>query len=510
VEVNVQIAARLTWDDAAWGSPLVHALAAGTLPPALQSPRAGADWMATACRDADPQFLSALVAEMPAARAAAWAPLATPGARAVVTGQQPGCAGGALLVLYKAATAVVAAARATAALGRPVVPVFWNATDDEDFEEIASIGWPAGTRGFEYLELPRAGRRAGAWVGDLPASGDEAAAAHALETLDALRRTTLARFLPRQATDHGDWVGALLAAVFPELAILDARSAALRRAGAALFERYLAHRAAAPEAVRTAGDALRAAGFTPGLAPENAARALYLTEGRQRQKLGEDLQPLEAAIATRPEHVSPSVMLRPLLQDAVLPVLAQVVGPSEVAYLLELRLLRQLLQVPEPALVVRASATLLDAAALGLARGLGLEAGILVRDPESALRAVARARAPHPEVERAVQELATALAGVSLPAKARERIQRRVDSLHAEILGEMATEARAALTAASPALAALPGLVRPRGRAQERQVAGLWALAAWGGAAREALLQIASAHLDALAAGRGEHYLVTL
>jgi hypothetical protein len=74
----------------------------------------------------------------------------------------------------------------------------------------------------------------------------------------------------------------------------------------------------------------------------------------------------------------------------------------------------------------------------------------------------------------------------------------------------LAAAARAALVQAHPELGRLPGLLRPRARPQERLVAGLWALAHWGGATRASLLQLAGMHLDALAAGRGEHLFVTL
>ena len=509
-EEPVEIVTRLAWPEVAWGTPLVQALVAGTLPAGVAPPSSNEFPAGTSRPDTDPAFLTALEHEMPAPRTAAWAPLHTPGARVVVTGQQPGCAGGALLVLYKAATAVALARRTAAVLGHPVVPVFWNGTDDEDFEEVARVGWPAGARGLDYLELPRDSRRAGGWVGDLPAAGDLAAGAHVLSTLDLRQRASLAAFLPASARDHGDWVGALLAAVFPELAILDARSAVLRRYAAPLFARYLAARAAAPGALRGAGEALRQAGFAPVLAPESAARALYLTPERQRQKLGDDARPLEQAVAESPEHVSPSVVLRPLVQDAVLPVIAHVVGPSEVGYLLELRGLRELLEVPEPALVVRASCTLIEAGGWAAARSRGIDPGALVRDPERALQDSSQARPELEALAGAFAALTGAVTELPLAASVRERAARRVAAIHDDLRGELEAGARAALLAAEPELGALPGLLRPRGRAQERLLAGLWALAHWGEVAPAALLHLAGSHLDALAARRGEHLVVTL
>src|SRR5438045_4856433 len=57
------------------------------------------------------------------------------GALCITTGQQPGLFTGPLFTLYKALSAIELARSAEAALGRPVVPVFWVAGDDHDFAE---------------------------------------------------------------------------------------------------------------------------------------------------------------------------------------------------------------------------------------------------------------------------------------------------------------------------------------------------------------------------------------
>lgn len=63
-----------------------------------------------------------------------------PGAVFVVAGQQAGLFGGPLYTLYKAMHAVRLAERIAAATGTTVIPVFWTASDDHDFDEVRSIG----------------------------------------------------------------------------------------------------------------------------------------------------------------------------------------------------------------------------------------------------------------------------------------------------------------------------------------------------------------------------------
>ncbi len=79
------------------------------------------------------------------------------GARAVVTGQQVGLLGGPLLVLEKAATAIVRAQEATARTGVDHVPVFWLATEDHDLAEVDQVALLTKTS----VETLRAGMKSG-------------------------------------------------------------------------------------------------------------------------------------------------------------------------------------------------------------------------------------------------------------------------------------------------------------------------------------------------------------
>jgi hypothetical protein len=190
---------------------------------------------------------------------------------------------------------------------------------------------------------------------------------------------------------------------------------------------------------------------------------------------------------------------------------AHVVGPAEVGYLFELRGMRRLLGVPEPALVARLSCTLLEPEGWEAVQALGIAPAALVADPEAALRhAAVPFRPAAPELEAALGALERALAGLRIEHGARQRAAKRLAAWRSEIEGELDTTARSALREKWPATATLPGLLRPRGRMQERLVGALWPLAAWGSQTGERLVELASAHLQALETGRGEHPLVVL
>ncbi|MEL6548238.1 MAG: bacillithiol biosynthesis BshC, partial [Myxococcota bacterium] len=86
--------------------------------------------------------------------------LTQPGAAVVVTGQQLGLFLGPLYTVYKALTAVEWAKRLEAETGHPVVPVFWLQTEDHDFDEVAVFRAAEAAGALEEIRLPkRSGRR---------------------------------------------------------------------------------------------------------------------------------------------------------------------------------------------------------------------------------------------------------------------------------------------------------------------------------------------------------------
>lgn len=506
----MEIGARLPWTELGIGG-LTQAHVTGALPESLQAP--GVHAISRSRPALDPALLEEFLSEAQHAGTNAWERLRDPAARVVVAGQQPGCLGGPLLVWYKAATAVALARRIERDGAGPVVPLFWNATDDVDFEEIARVGWPDAAGALGLLEMPRAARRSQAFVGALPAAGDEQAAVAAMELLDGATRAHVQGTLPHAASDHGVWVGELLAHLFPDLAVLDARSHALRRHAAALFARYLKQPEALSSHVRAAGAQLENAGFPPTLSAASARMALFLVRDGQRVKADGDSDVLRQALATQPENLAPNVMLRPLVQDLLLPVIAHVIGPSELGYLLELREVRRSLDVPEPALIPRLSMTTFDSSAWHSAERLGLEASDVVNADEAGWRRAARARVATPleSLRAAFADLDAALDGLGDEAPYASRVarsRRRAEGLRDELARHIEDAALGDLHAAQPELGSLRTLARPRGRAQERVVAALWLQSRWGEETAERLLRLADAHLDALEQGVVEHFVV--
>ncbi|HSD66520.1 MAG TPA: bacillithiol biosynthesis cysteine-adding enzyme BshC [Vicinamibacteria bacterium] len=412
-----------------------------------------------------------------AARAAERArALAEPGATAIVTGQQAGLFGGPLFVLWKALTTIKVAELLENERGRPVVPVFWVASDDHDFAEIRSTSVidAAGTiRGLRYA--PRhepIGQPAWAVALDdtIPALVEELAQAlpPALgrdETLAVVARCY------RPGVTLSEAFGGLLSSLMPGLVVLEPADPALKRLMVPVLARELREGSPTSRLALEAGRALLAAGYhqqvpvRPGFlnlfaVVEGQRRALALADGtvevrgtRERWPVEEALRRLEAD----PGPWSPGALLRPLAQDALLPTAAYVGGPAEIAYHAQITPSYAHFGIPRPALLPRPSLTLVEppqARALDAER---LSLGDLVGDPEAL---VARwAQEAYPDVEGAF-------------ARTREAIEREMGRVEEALSAHDPTLGAATASARGRALHQVEGLHEKALRALKKRDQG--------------------------------------
>ena len=316
---------------------------------------------------------------------------------AVVTGQQLGLFAGPLYTVYKARTAVRLAQRLEAETGRPAVPVFWLADEDHDFAEVHRAAFAAGgaVRTVVYQD-GRPARDNDVPVGRIVLA--ERATAAALAGLEAAlpagphRDEALA--LARDAYVPGrtmrDAFAHLLCALVPDVVLMSADDARLKAVAAPLLRRELTEWAETLAALEARSAALVAAGFHAQVAPSpvnlfwledaappdadggrgGAGRRLALdpagsgaAEGGAAafdvRGAGRSLA-LGDVLAAPPERLSPNVVLRPLMQDVLLPTAAYVAGPGEAAYFAQLGPVYERFGVPMPVVEPRLSLTVVE------------------------------------------------------------------------------------------------------------------------------------------------------
>ncbi|AIQ54192.1 bacillithiol biosynthesis cysteine-adding enzyme BshC [Paenibacillus sp. FSL R7-0331] len=275
------------------------------------------------------------------------------GTLVITGGQQSGLFTGPLFVVYKAATAILAAKEAAAQLGRPVIPLFWIAGEDHDWDEVNHTY--VLNRGGELtkikLDKPEGPRASVSGITVQPESWQQVT-----ELLDGMLQES--EFKPqimefiRKSTERAcsmsEAFAKLLGSLFGKfgLVLLDSADPALRSLERPFFAALIERNDELESAYKQAADEITAAGYelqaevTPG-----NANLFYIHEGARLllHKAGDKFTDRKGTVAftrdellsmleAHPERFSNNVLTRPLMQNYVLPVLATVLGQGEIAY----------------------------------------------------------------------------------------------------------------------------------------------------------------------------------
>jgi bacillithiol synthase len=295
------------------------------------------------------------------------------GAVAVVTGQQVGLFGGPAYSVYKALSAIHLA-RELSERGVNAVPVFWLATEDHDLAEVDHCFFPK-RGGFERFDLSITGP-ADRRVGDIrfgeAVRGLSAQAAALLEGSFAEQagRWITECYTPEET--FGTAFGKLMARIFAGrgLIILDPLSTEMHRLSLPTMHRALKEHKALTAELIARSEALEKAGFHAQVKVTEQSTLVFRVVDGQRLALRsangglaagnktESIDEILNALEEHPEEFSPSALLRPVIQDTLLPTVAYIAGAAEAAYHAQTSLIYKKLLGRAPAILPRASFTL--------------------------------------------------------------------------------------------------------------------------------------------------------
>ncbi len=335
--------------------------------------------------------------------------LAQPDTVAIVTGQQAGLFGGPLYVLLKAVATLEVARLLEERRGRPVVPVFWVASDDHDFAEVRSDTVLDATGAIRTLRYDPRREPAGepAWAitldDTLPSlTAELARVLPAGMGRDAVMDAVGRSYLPGESLSGA--FARFVSLLLPALVVLDPADPALKALSVGVLGRELREGSPVSRLALETGEKLLAAGYhqqvpvRPGflnlfVVAEGQRRALGIADGsvevrgtRERLSLDEAAARLESA----PQLWSAAALLRPLVQDFLLPTAAYVGGPAEIAYHAQIAPSYAHFGIPRPALVPRPSVTLVEPQQARALDAEGLRLADLVGDPETLVTRWAR------------------------------------------------------------------------------------------------------------------------
>jgi bacillithiol synthase len=298
------------------------------------------------------------------------------GAVAIVTGQQVGLFSGPSYSIYKAVSALRWAEHITAR-GTDAVPIFWLATEDHDLAEVNHADW--NTRaGPAHYELPLRkeddGRRVGEVIlGEAVTSLVEKAAA-SLEGpfADEIARALRESYTPRDT--YGSAFGKLMARLLAGrgIILIDPLDARLHRLAAAVYRRALDEADTLRDALLARSKELEHTGFHAQVKVTRETTLLFYNVDGRRQPLRRrngnftagkatfTPDQLRAAIENSPEAFTANVLLRPVIQDSILPTAAYIGGPAEIAYMAQAQVAYKSLLGRMPAILPRAGFTLVE------------------------------------------------------------------------------------------------------------------------------------------------------
>jgi bacillithiol biosynthesis cysteine-adding enzyme BshC len=430
----------------------------------------------------------------------------------VTTGQQAGLFTGPLLTVYKALSAVRLAQVLEQQLGRTVLPVFWVASTDHDFEEIDHVDLLDAHNALRHIGLPAdpdaapasmARRRLGegiaaaldALAGVLPAS----------DFVEPLLRLMRESYRPEAtvAQAFGDALAGLLGRF--DIVLADPSHPVLARLAAPVLGRELEDAAAHEAALERQTERLLAAGYHAQVAvgggvvnvayeDEAGRERLVLDEGGfllRRTKRRFTREAMRQLLEAAPERFSPTALLRPVVESTMFPTLAYVAGPAELSYFAQTGCVFRAHGLEMPLVFPRASVVLVERKVAKVLEKTGLAPEDFRQPVPQLAERVLREDVP-PEVDDAVTALRR---GLDDGYRALGKAAARLDPTLAGPLESAHNTSQAALRDVEKKIMAhvkdrnaivveqlekASGNLFPEGTAQERLLSSLQYLARYG------------------------------
>jgi bacillithiol biosynthesis cysteine-adding enzyme BshC len=259
------------------------------------------------------------------------------------------------------------------------IPVYWMASEDHDFAEIStvnlfgkSVSWAK-----EGPDGP---------VGRIATDSVEPVIKQMEEILgDSVNAKSLVALFREAYLKHDDVASAtryLVHSLFCEqgLVIVDGNDAALKQLFHSVMLDDLKNQTNY-KLVTSSAEKLQKLGYSVQVNPRPIN--LFDISGSERIRI----EQAETSIMELPaQSLSPNVVLRPLYQQMILPNLAYVGGPGEIAYWLEFKEMFDHHQVPLPVLMPRNFALISDEKTSAQLDKLGLSYNDLFRDADSVIK----------------------------------------------------------------------------------------------------------------------------
>ncbi|WP_077601077.1 bacillithiol biosynthesis cysteine-adding enzyme BshC [Oceanobacillus sojae] len=304
----------------------------------------------------------------------------------VIGGQQAGLLTGPVYTINKIISILQLAKQQEEALGTPVIPVFWIAGEDHDFEEINHIHCPKKDGDFKKIKFHTRDTDAGKKsVSELELDKEELEkwSAAVFEELPETAHTkdicTLIQEVQNQAANYIDFFARLIFVLFENqgIVLVDSGNPAFRKLETDCFLELIQKQSQISKSVAETLKELESLEYPLAIDAEKSDGNLFYhddIEGRillkaaengswvgKQQEISFSQQELMNIARNTPWKLSNNVVTRPIMQEYMFPTLAFIAGPGEIAYWAALKSGFHVMNLQMPPVVPRLSFTFLDA-----------------------------------------------------------------------------------------------------------------------------------------------------
>ncbi len=296
----------------------------------------------------------------------------------IVTGQQLGVYGGPLYTIFKTVSTIHLARQIERKFDRPVIPVFWLADEDHDYEEVRSL---SVLKNEKVLEVT------------LPSKENHLSTVAEMAITDEIEQLRSDLKSSLYDTDFSDelWsileasyksgqtflqaFGQLIATLFSKhgLVLAGSNNPKVKQATGKFLSKSIAQADDIRAELEAQTDRISEQYHQQVTLYDS--NLFYLDGEAGRTKIARNgdgwktdsgikwkTDQLVDAINEEPQKFSPNVLLRPILQDALLPTLGYVAGPGETAYYGQMKNMYSCFDLEMPIIFPRLSATLIEPA----------------------------------------------------------------------------------------------------------------------------------------------------
>ncbi|TYR82628.1 bacillithiol biosynthesis cysteine-adding enzyme BshC [Priestia megaterium] len=299
----------------------------------------------------------------------------------VVGGQQAGLLTGPLYTIHKVISIILLAKQQERALGVPVLPVFWIAGEDHDFAEINHVY--IEDKGNLLKKTLKHSMRTKEMVSNMEINKEACSEwiDTIFQTFGETQHTNEVLVFIKDALNKSrtfvDFFAHLVTTLFKNygLILMDAASSGVRQIESSFFVQLIEQSKQLAEAVITQQQKVSRTYKKMIDVSEESAHIFYSHEGNRvllernaeenvfigkQSEVSLSKKELVQIAKQNPEMLSNNVVTRPLMQEHLLPTLAFIAGPGEVAYWAELEKAFSLFGFKMPPVVPRLSYLLVE------------------------------------------------------------------------------------------------------------------------------------------------------